>query len=141
MKYSINERPRDDGLVPLGIVVKNAGTVTIAATRLDRTALLVDKLQNKETDLATSAYTFTCTAGTFNDRFFVKLPVSGSGLLGDANNDGKVNVADIVAIVNYLEKGITDGFLDAQADADKDGSVAKADIEAVANIIIYGSPE
>ena len=141
VKYSINERPRDDGLVPLGIVVKNAGTVTIAATRLDRTALLVDKLQNKETDLATSAYSFTCTAGTFNDRFFVKLPVSGSGLLGDANNDGKVNVADIVAIVNYLEKGITDGFLDAQADADKDGSVTKADIEAVANIIIYGSPE
>ena len=79
VKYSVNERPRDDGLIPLGLIVRQAGEVTITATRLDRSALLIDKLLNKEIYLPTTSYTFTSEVGTFEDRFFIKLPENGTG--------------------------------------------------------------
>ena len=76
VKYSINERPLDSGEIPLGIIVKNAGSVTIGATRLECSATLVDKLLNKEQDLAIGNYTFDSEAGTFDDRFYIRIAVT-----------------------------------------------------------------
>ena len=76
VKYSINERPLDSGEIPLGIIVKNAGSVTIGATRLECSATLVDKLLNKEQDLALGNYTFDSEAGTFDDRFIIRIAVT-----------------------------------------------------------------
>ena len=72
VKYSINERPADDGKVALGVVVKNSGNVTIKATRKDCPIVLVDKTQNAEFDFANGDYTFNCDAGTYEDRFYIK---------------------------------------------------------------------
>lgn len=67
-------------------------------------------------------------------------PVSGHNivedLIGDANNDGKVNVADIVAIVNHLNGDTPANFNMKQADADNNNEVNMADVEAVARIIM-----
>ena len=67
-------------------------------------------------------------------------PVSGHNivedLIGDANNDGKVNVADIVAIVNHLNGDTPANFNLKQADADNNNEVNMADVEAVARIIM-----
>ena len=67
-------------------------------------------------------------------------PVSGHNivedLIGDANNDGKVNVADIVAIVNHLNGETPANFNLKQADADNNNEVNMADVEAVARIIM-----
>jgi len=73
VKYSINERPKDDGFIPLGVVIKKAGSVAISAIRLDCTAYLVDKTTESAYDLSTKAYVFNGEVGTFEDRFYVKV--------------------------------------------------------------------
>ena len=78
VKYSINERPADNGNVTLGIVVKNVGSVSIAATRMDCPVVLVDKTQNVEYDFANGDYTFNCDAGTYENRFYIKKVVPQS---------------------------------------------------------------
>ena len=71
-KYSINQRPLANGEVPIGIIVKQAGSVTISATRLDCSVCIYDKLLDVTQSLETSGYTFTSTAGTIEDRFVIK---------------------------------------------------------------------
>ena len=52
---------------------------------------------------------------------------------GDANGDGKVNVADIVEIVNYINGIPSVNFLFAPADANNDGEVNSTDIDQIVN--------
>ena len=78
VKYSVNERPNGDGIIPLGVVIKKAGSVVISATRLDCSAYLYDKVTECLYDLSTKAYMFNGEVGTFEDRFYVKV-----GSLGD----------------------------------------------------------
>jgi hypothetical protein len=58
------------------------------------------------------------------------------GYLGDANNDGKINVADIVEIVNYQQGNASDKFNFNAADVTRDGNVNEEDIEVIESIII-----
>ena len=67
--YSINQRPADNGEVPLGIIVKNAGDVTISANRIERSVAIYDKLLDVYQDLSVNGYTFNATPGTIEDRF------------------------------------------------------------------------
>ena len=55
---------------------------------------------------------------------------------GDANDDGTVNAADIVEVVNYIMGNPSDGFNEAAADANGDGVVNAADIVMIVNIIM-----
>ncbi len=55
---------------------------------------------------------------------------------GDANGDGKVNVTDIVEIVNYILGHPSDKFLFEIADVNGDGVVNVTDIVMVVNIIL-----
>ena len=56
-------------------------------------------------------------------------------LSGDANNDGFVNVTDIVSIVSYIMSGTTDIDLLA-IDLNADGIINVVDIVALVNIIL-----
>ncbi len=59
----------------------------------------------------------------------IPIPVS---LLGDANGDGKVNVADIQAIATYIVYGIYgDSFYAGNADVNINGIVEVADIQCI----------
>ena len=58
------------------------------------------------------------------------------GYLGDANNDGKINVADIVEIVNHNQEKPSDRFNFKAADVTRDGHVDDDDIEEIAKIIM-----
>ena len=131
-KYAINERPKDKGEVPLGMIVKKSGQLAIAATRLDCTAILVDKVLQKEFDLALGDYTFSCGKGTFNNRFLLKLP---SVLLGDANGDGKVDKDDVDAVVLYIIGTAIDGFVFNGADVNKDKEVNATDLVKIISIM------
>jgi len=59
-----------------------------------------------------------------------------SGIIGDANGDGKIDIADVVKIVNHINGTlITDFILLKNADTNTDTSVNAADLQAVVNII------
>lgn len=57
-------------------------------------------------------------------------------LLGDANNDGLVNVSDITTIATYILKGSAPIFNFANADVNGDGVIDVNDITGVARIIL-----
>ena len=62
-------------------------------------------------------------------------------VVGDANGDGNVDVADITAVAGYILSGDAQG-LDLQAsDANKDGNIDVADITAIAGIILSGGED
>ena len=60
-------------------------------------------------------------------------------VIGDANSDGYINVADIVEIVNYQEGKPSASFYIKAADANQDGAVNSADVEYIANMIMAKS--
>ena len=57
-------------------------------------------------------------------------------LRGDANGDNKVNVADIVAIVNHKKGIAVEGFDANAADVNGDSSADEKDIELIQKIIL-----
>lgn len=60
------------------------------------------------------------------------------GLLGDADNDGTVDVADIVVVANYILTNGETPIAFSNADVDGDGIIDVADIVGIANIILSG---
>ncbi len=60
-------------------------------------------------------------------------------VVGDANNDGKVTVADYTAIAHHILGNTPNNFNAEAADANGDGKINVADYTAVAHIILYGS--
>ena len=59
-----------------------------------------------------------------------------SRIKGDVNNDGKVDVADIVEIVNYILKAPSKKFSEENANVNEDGIIDFKDVNAVSDIII-----
>ncbi len=55
---------------------------------------------------------------------------------GDANGDGTVDVADVVAIVNKILEKPGDNFDEKAADVNGDGVIDVSDVVAVVNIIL-----
>lgn len=67
---AINERPKADGIVRLGVAITEKGTYTLSLKEAIATDLkLVDKVTGSVCDLATSNYEFEAEVGTYNDRF------------------------------------------------------------------------
>lgn len=56
-------------------------------------------------------------------------------ILGDANGDGTVSIADISAIINRINNAVTGMFLEEAADVNGDGIISIADVTGVINII------
>ena len=59
-----------------------------------------------------------------------------SGLLGDANNDGQVNDADVTCIVSYLLEKDAPVFIEAQADMNQDQRITITDVVEVIHAIL-----
>lgn len=69
-----------------------------------------------------------------------KLTIEGPDFIpGDANGDTKVNVSDIVEMVNYILGSPSDKFIFVAADVNGDGNVNVTDIVMVVNIILSSS--
>lgn len=56
-------------------------------------------------------------------------------ILGDANGDGTVSIADVTAIINKINNEVTGTFLEEAADVNGDGIISIADVTGVINII------
>ena len=60
----------------------------------------------------------------------------GTTAVGDANGDGEVDVADVVAIVNYILEKPAENFNFKAADVNHDNVIDAADVVGVVNIIL-----
>ena len=67
--------------------------------------------------------------------------IPGDYVLGDANNDGRVNVSDFTAIANCIMGTPPATFVEKAADVNVDGAINVADLTGVANIILHGTVE
>lgn len=125
-KYAINERPA--GEVKVGYLVKTAGTYKIAAIRMDKNVTLYDDVTKTEFDFTNGDYTFESEAGTFDNRFTLKIPTGAATGLAEIKSQTGVNVmgnADGIQISNVgdamvdiyslsgvqLATGVRDGFV------------------------------
>lgn len=83
--YAINERPVSQGWVQLGFSAGTAGTYRIQKDENSSSELLQlmleDKLTSRFADLTQATYTFTSDAGTFNDRFILRITSVATGTL------------------------------------------------------------
>ncbi len=90
-------------------------------------AVLLKDIKLTETDIA-KFYITELLAST--------LTVAESFILGDANGDGVVDVADVVAIVNYILEKPGENFNIKAADVNGDNVIDAADVVGVVNIIL-----
>lgn len=72
VQMAINERPQQ-GDIRLGYTAAKAGKLSISASRMDMPMVLVDTKENTTFDLSLGSYDFDTQAGTFNDRFMLRL--------------------------------------------------------------------
>ena len=77
------------------------------------------------------SYVKTASGTTYGEEVTFKTP-----LPGDANNDGVINAADIVEVVNAKAGNPSASFIMTNADMDGSGSLTEADINAIVNIIM-----
>ena len=109
--YAINERPADNGRVVVGYTVPASGLFTIEAERMDVQVVLVDTKNGITHDLNEGAYTFSSNAGTFNERFEIKLNnyVGGATAIDEVeeNSENAEKVYDLQGRkMERAEKGI-----------------------------------
>lgn len=104
VKYAINERPENNGIIQLGFRAGEGGCFTFSLVRntMDK-VLLVDNEKGVTVDLTSQDYQFTADAGVYDRRFELRL--AGNNLTAidkmetDAENNVKV-VADGIILNN-----------------------------------------
>jgi len=58
---------------------------------------------------------------------------------GDVDMDGKVNITDVTALINYLLSHNAQGVNLVAADVDSNGSINIADVTALINYLLSGT--
>jgi hypothetical protein len=104
--------------------------VTAIIVKGNETSVTLEGLE-AGTEYIYRSYMRTASGTVYGEEVTFKTP-----LMGDANNDGKVNVADIVEVVNAKAGNPSASFNMTNADTDGNGSLTEADITAIANIIV-----
>lgn len=68
------------------------------------------------------------------------IPEGGSDpLIGDVDGDGRINIDDVTALINYLLKGDTSSINLENADVDNDGRININDVTALINMLLSRS--
>ena len=108
-------------------------TTTVLDLNADRSApnAVSFTLPNVEKQL-----TFTNTGEQQCVIIYLEYHYGGDTLMGDVNSDQKVDVEDVVGIVNKILGEPADSFVAAAADVNGDGKIDVEDVVAVVNIIL-----
>ena len=73
--------------------------------------------------------------GTSNPGYFT---AKNTGLRGDVNGDGSVNISDVTALIDYLLSGNPSGVNVTAADCNQDSSVNISDVTALIDYLLSG---
>lgn len=81
--------------------------------------------------------TYTSSNNMVYATLYMEVPSSTKQrLVGDANGDGEVNVADVTITVDHILTSLTEGFISYNADVNEDGDINIADITCIVDIIL-----
>ena len=93
--YAINERPESDGVVRLAFISPAESEYTLSLARNQvATVMLTDLATGVETDLTQNDYTFTSDAGTFTDRFLIRMKASTTSVEAQIPSKATVRVVE-----------------------------------------------
>lgn len=70
----------------------------------------------------------------------IKVNVTSGGIVGDANGDGEVSMADVMFVVNYILGTPAETFNFKNADANLDGEIGMPDVMYIVNYILNDTP-
>ncbi|MBR6491622.1 MAG: dockerin type I repeat-containing protein [Bacteroidales bacterium] len=113
-------------------------TLTLGANQSVEGYLLVSIPESGYEINETLPFTITATSeitGNSEEADFEITIINYEFLLGDANNDGIVNISDIVVVINYIMNGSASPFVFEKADVNGDGTINVLDITGIVNII------
>ena len=88
--------------------------------------------------LALGSHTFNFKAKNLLDQWtdvFVD-SFDVSPMLGDVNNDGKVDIVDVTMTISHISGTTPEGFIEAAADMDGSGEVDSKDLNAIISIVL-----
>ncbi|HEX9913178.1 MAG TPA: dockerin type I repeat-containing protein, partial [candidate division Zixibacteria bacterium] len=119
---------------------------TACGTPLDSNYLVTDLpyANYEQGDPAVSANSSTIYYTWIDDRrvqgwdIYAKIVEVTSGMCGDVNSDGKVDVADINYLINYLMKGGPPPNSFEACDVNCDGKVSLSDVVYLINYLFKG---
>ena len=114
VQFSINERPFADGKVMLGMQIVEEGTYTLKLdTNVDNEVWLIDNLTGNEVMLSDTeeGYTFSSNAGTFDNRFMLRIGNGETtGISATLNDNGEMTNDKVYDLqgrrVNNVQKGV-----------------------------------
>ena len=88
---SANVMSIDNHIIPMGVIVNQAGTYTFTMpSNFSGIVTLIDTQADTRTNLALSDYTVTLQKGTFNERFFLEIDLNQAPTAIDGVGDGKL---------------------------------------------------
>ncbi len=117
-------------LIAIGALADGGNTI-INATKVKQVTFEGDNVNIKYND-------GTVETDDMGDVVLTFAPETSS-IKGDANGDGKVDVEDVVGIVNKILGEPAANFVEANADLNGDGKIDVDDVVAVVNIILEGN--
>lgn len=97
VRYAINERPMNDGIVRIGFTASQSGEYTLDVARMDTEVVLYDAEMNVVHDFKNGAYAFYSDKGTFENRFTLGVP---------NNETTGVEEVELEQVVEVIEGGI-----------------------------------
>ena len=83
--------------------------------------------------------TATIALAEVQDMYFSNEAGGSDFMRGDVNNDGKVNISDVTALINYLLSEDATGANAEAANCNQDASVNISDVTALINYLLSGT--
>ena len=121
--YSLNNTPINAGKGPVATLIYNK---VDGQVDYNQTTILANQV------ILSTAGNQNC-ASSFSADFHIG---SMTGILGDANNDGQVDVTDVVCIINVLLEIDSSRFIESQADMNQDKRITITDVVGVIDVIL-----